>query len=153
MSERRRWETRAFSTALETYLAARGWTGVKYTEDYEGGALVLPTINTLIADNGVRDLELGRTTTSSKLFRRIIQVDIYAESEHRADAMSDDVMDFMDLTAVYITDLTNTIIGSLICNETQSIRTEKQPPVFAQPDVIHWRAITKARFEAHYPNG
>ena len=147
-------ERRAFKDALTTYLGNAGWTGITYTDGWEyDEAIKNPQVNVYFVQKKKQELEMGRVT-GAKTFPRLVQVDCYMETEARASAISDDVMDFMELSAITVNDpLTNSFEATMVCIDTDSIETVFQPPVMSNPRLLEWRAIVRGPFLAHYPSG
>jgi len=151
---RRNYEKRAFGNALITYLGTKGWSGLTYSEGYGNQhAIKPPQIAVTFPPSRKKELQLGRTSTSDAVFNRVIQVDAYMETEMRADAIIDDIMDFIDLTVVVINDPSSNFLGTLICQNTESIFGETLPPITNDPKIGRYRGVVKAQMEAHYPNG
>jgi hypothetical protein len=148
---RKTYEITAFRAALNTYLSARGWTGINYKERFPTESqIVVPTVAiTFTQPSRASALQLG--STGEKTFRRIIQVDCFMENNERAEGISDDIMDFMDLEAVLIVDkMSDATIGTLICFDTDSIYADVVPPDLEIEKVNRWRAIVRGNYEAHY---
>lgn len=149
-------ETRSFRSALETYLTSVGWSNPVpvFTEGWQEIDITNPLVNIYLIDRGKQELELGRTLTTHKLFDRIVQVDVFMESEDRVRAVCEDVMEFMDSSSLPIYDLaTNQLIGYMSCPDTSSIRAVFAPPDANDPQILRWRGIARGNFEAYYPNG
>lgn len=148
------YERRAFRTALEQYLIDAGWTGTNdlvYSEGFQSDdSITNPQVAISIVRPSRAALQLGN---GEKLFRRVFQVDCYMETEPRAMAITDNISDFMDLVPMNIVDQSSNILGSLICQDTESISSEILPPILGNPKVIRWRGIVRGTFEAFYPTG
>jgi hypothetical protein len=147
-------EVRAIRLALESYLSAAGWTGITYSEGYDNTATIKNNqINIIMMDSGPEELQIGRVDGGERLFNRIIQIDAYMKSEKQADAISDTIIDFIDLVPVAIIDSNSTALGSIICQDTDSIQSRNMPPILTNPTLLRWRNISRANYEAFYPNG
>lgn len=152
MAIRRRYEKRSFGTELTTYLQANGWN-VTYSEGWASdSAIAPPQIAVTFPPSTKKELQLGRVPGTDSLFRRIIQVDAYMESEIRADGIIDDIMDFIDVTPVNIVNESAAFLGTLICQDTETIYGETLPPITTDPKIGRWRGIVRAEVEVFYPN-
>lgn len=147
-------ERKAFREAMATYLGTAGWSGITYTDGWEYDETITnPQINVYFVTKKKQELEMGRTS-GAKTFPRSVQVDCYMETEARASAVSDDVMDFMELSAITVTDpITSAFEATMVCVDTDAIETVIQPPIQTNPRLLQWRAIVRGPFLAHYPNG
>ena len=148
---RKTYEITAFRSALSTYLSSHGWTGINYKERFPTDSqIVIPTVAiTFTQPSRSRALQLG--DTGEKLFRRLIQVDCFMENNERAEGISDDIMDFMDMIAVSIVNkMSDQPVGTLICYDTESIYADIVPPDLEITKVNRWRAIVRGTYEAHY---
>lgn len=151
---RRTYEKRSLGDALQTYLTSKGWTTITYADGYKSQATVKnPQVTITMPPSTIKELQLGRIEGGARMFSRRIQVDAYMESEPRADAIIDDIMDFIDLVPVSIVDPTATVLGTLICYNTESIYGETLPPATSLPTVLKWRGVVRAEMEALYPAG
>lgn len=155
MADKQQLERRAVHVALSAYLLAAGWAGANALTYREGWTsdqpIVPPTIAITLIKPNKRSLQMG--TQSEKLFFRTLQIDAYMESEQRAAAICDLVMDFMDLVPITVTDFDTSVIGTFICQNTDSIVSDIIPPILTNPKSIRWRGVIKGIYEAHYPNG
>jgi hypothetical protein len=149
---RRLYEKRSFGVALIDFLEDLGWMNLTYSDRNKSTAIKPPEIAVTMPPSSKRELQLGRQEGQDSVFKRIIQVDAYMESEERADAIIDDIMDFIDLTPVIITDPGNNDIGTFICQDSETIFGESLPPITTDPAIGRWRGIVRAQMEAHYPN-
>ena len=146
-------ERRSLRNELETYLGTAGWTGLTFTEGWDNdNTITNPQVNVYFVTKEKQELEMGRTTTA-RTFPRLVQIDCYMESESRASAIGDDVMEFMDLAAIPIKDFQSNFLGTMICVNTEQISAVTQPPIETNPALLHWRAIIRGPFLAHYING
>ena len=146
---RKYFERRSFRNELSTYLTSKGWTDVTYKEGFQGDTTIsIPTVAIHFLPGSNKAFQLG--STGERLFKRVIQVDAYMESEPRADSISDDIMDFIDYTPVSIIDNTSAVLGSLICQDSESIYGETLKPILTDPKLLRWRGVVRATLEAHY---
>jgi hypothetical protein len=145
------YERRSFRNALKTYLESKGWpTDLRYEEGFQtDAAITTPLVAIHFLPSEKRALQLAPMEENT--YRRTIQVDCYMESEPRAMAICDDIMDFMDLIAITILNENAVNLGTLICFDTESINSEILPPNLGNPKVIRWRGVIRGGFEAHYP--
>jgi hypothetical protein len=143
-------ERSALTLSLKTYLEARGWSLI-YREGFPDEELVVPTVAVHFMPTNKETLQLGNT--DEKLFKRVVQFDAYMENEGRAGAVCDDIMDFAELESVAIVDIVqdNAIVGSLTCQNNDSIYSETFAPNLTDVKVKRWRGIVRAIYEAHYP--
>lgn len=142
-------ERRCVRVALTTWLNARGWTTVDYAEGFQSSATIfVPLVAVHFLPGNVKPFQIGNTT--EKLYNRVVQVDCYMESEDRADGIMDDVMDFFDVTPIAIVDHNSTTLGSIICQDSESIYGEKLRPNLSEPKILWWRSIIRCTMEAHY---
>lgn len=145
-----RYEQRSFLLALEVYLGTKGWTGITYTDGFQGdNTITNPQITVTFPPSGIKELELGRV--GGKLFARRILVNAYMENEPRAQTIVDDIMDFMDEACVDIIDPAGDNKGTLICSDSEKIRAEVFPPIMGTPKLLRWRAAAQGPFDAFYP--
>jgi hypothetical protein len=148
---RKRYEITAFRTALSTYLVARGWTGITYRERFPTEAQVVVPMVAITFTQPSRKTALQIGGSTEQLYRRVVQVDCFMENGERAEDISDDIMDFMDLEAITISDkMTNQNVGTLICYDTETIFADVVPPDLEIEKVNRWRAIVRGNYEAHY---
>ena len=142
-------ERSALTSALKTYLEAKGWS-VTYREGFPNTDLTVPTVGVHFMPTSKETLQLG--DTDEKLFKRVVQFDAYMENEGRASSICDDIMDFAELESVVITDIVNNlVVGSLTCQDNDSIYSETFAPNLTDVTVKKWRGIVRATYEAHYP--
>lgn len=146
-------ETRTIRNGLYSYLPSIGWT-VAFSEGWAEMDIEKPLVNVYIIDGGKQNLELGRTTTTHKLFNRLVQVDVFMESEDRVRAVCEDVMEYLDAASLQVNDiLTTSGIGYISFPETDSITSIFFPPIVNDPEILRWRGSVRGKFEAWYPNG
>ena len=150
MAAKTYYERRSFRTALKTYLESQGWpTDITYREGFQSDATIeVPTVAVHFLPYRKHTLQMA--PVGENTYRRIIQVDAYMESEPRAMALADDVMDFMDLIPINIVNESSASLGTLICYDTDTISSETMPPILTNPKVDRWRSVTRGTFEAHY---
>lgn len=148
-------ETRSFRNALKTFLESASWSDLTFSEGWSELDVTNPLVNIYIGEEGKTELEMGRTTTH-KLFMRFAQVDVYMESEDRVRTICEDISDFMDTSSIEIRDITSAsgyLIGYMTCYNTEGIQSDLIPPIINDPEIIRWRGIVRAPYEAYYPNG
>jgi hypothetical protein len=147
-------ERRSFRLALEHFLTDHGWVGSNaptYAEGFQSDdAITTPLVAITLVRPTNMALQLGN---GEKLFRRIFQVDCYMETEPRAMAITDDICEFMDVVPMNINDNQSNILGTLICQDTESIYSEILPPILNSPKVIRWRGVARGTYDAFYPTG
>lgn len=142
-------ERRSLRNALATYLAARQWN-VEYREGYKPEDVIeIPTVSIYFLPNAFNELEMGRGDNKRNFVRRV-QIDCYMEDENRADAITDDIMDFIDEENITVTEVgTGAELGYMF-SDTESIITETIPPIFSEPKVTRWRGVIRATYEVFY---
>jgi hypothetical protein len=154
--DKQRLERRAVLIAIQSYLESAGYTGpnaITYREGFRSDQpIVPPTVSVTFISPAKTALQMGGSGHDS-VYKRTVQVDAYMESEQRASSVCDLVMDFMDLVPIGILDGTGSGVGSLICQDTESIISELLPPILTNPKSIRWRGVIKGVYEAYYPNG
>lgn len=154
MAAKTYFERRSLRNALEQYLVAAGWAGTNaptYGEGFQSDETIGTPLVAITIVRPVRvSLQLGN---GEKMFNRTIQIDCYMETEPRAMAITDDISDFMDVIPINIVDNASVVLGSLICQDTESIYSEILPPILNNPKVIRWRGIVRGTYEAFYPIG
>lgn len=146
---KKNFEIRAFRNQLDDYLGSLGWLGIDYREGFKSDAVINPpTVSIRFLPSNQKSLQLGGKS-GEKLIRRVVQIDCYMETEDRADAITDDIMDFIELNTILVKDKDEVLLGTLICTDTQSIYAETIPPLLTNPKVIRWRGIVRATMETH----
>lgn len=150
MAAKTYYERRSFRNALKFYLESKGWpTSLRYEEGFQTDEVItVPLISIHFLPSEKRALQLAPADAGT--YQRTIQVDCYMESEPRAMAVIDDIMDFMDLIAITILNESSVNLGTLICFDTDSVYSEVLPPNLGNPKVIRWRGVIRGIFEAHY---
>jgi hypothetical protein len=147
---RKQFELRAFRNALDDYLGGIGWTGLEFREGFKSEkTITVPTVAVRFLPSNKQEMQIGGRG-SEDLNRRIVQIDCYMESEDRAEAITDDCMDFIDLETVLIKDPTDQTLGTLICRDTNSIYSEVLAPLLPDPILKRWRGVIRATLESHY---
>jgi len=146
MGRKQYYEKRSISTALQTYLATQSWTGLTFKEGWKDEEIQIGDVAIQILPSSPVLTDMGQHAST---YTYTVQVEAYLESEPRAEAFEDAVMEFMDLASISIVDKNSTVLGSIIC-DTDSIRADTLPPVFTTPKVLWWRAVIRGKFEAHY---
>jgi hypothetical protein len=142
-------ERRSFGLALVDYLEDRGWN-VTYSERDDTTVKAPQIAVQFVNPSGPKTLQLGGRINGEKYFIRNVQVDAYMENEGRADQIIDDIMDFIDLTAVEIKSPDSQTLGSFICWDSDRIYGDTLPPATSDPRNLGWRGIVRAPMEAHY---
>ena len=150
MAAKEYYERRSFRTTLKTYLESKGWpTTMRYEEGFQTDETIsVPLVAVHFLPTRSAPVQLGNTT--EKAYVRIIQVDCYMESEPRAQAINDNIMDFMDEVPIIILNESAAILGSLICQDTASINSEVLTPNLGNPKVTRWRGVSRGTYEAFY---
>jgi len=147
---RKQYELRAFRNALNDYLGGLGWTELEFREGFKSEKTIqVPSVAIHFLPSNKEELQIGGRG-SEDLNRRLIQIDCYMETEDRAEAITDDCMDFIDLEAVLIKDPSDNTLGTLICKDTSSIYSETLPPLLTDPKLKRWRGVVRATLESHY---
>lgn len=147
-------ETIAIAAGITTYLSSHGYTGIEINSAFIADEQIAPPLISLYyLPNGPEPFQMGNTT--EKLYKRVLQIDLYMESRQKVTALVDLLMDYLDTFAVYLTDpmQNNAVVGSLTCQDTDSIYGQIVTPTVERPRVARWRGILRATLEAHYPNG
>lgn len=150
MSGKTYFERRSVHNALATYLTNAGWLNINFREGFMSEETIkIPTVTIEIVRPVKGSLEMGQS--GNKVFKRPIQFDCYMESEARAMNITDDIMDFVELTPVQILNNESTNLGSLICYDNESISSDVLSPRLVDPKLLRWRGIVKSTWEAFYP--
>lgn len=147
-------ETIALAADIATYLASHGYTGIEINSAFITDEQIKPPIISLYyLPNGPEPFQMGNTT--EKLYKRVLQIDLYMENRQRTTALVDLFMDYLDTTAIYLTDpmQNDAVVGSLTCQDTDSIYGQVVTPTVEKAKVVRWRGIVRGTLEAHYPNG
>jgi hypothetical protein len=142
-------ERRSLAKSLLTYLQGRGWNLTGILEGFQSQETVIaPTVSVYFLPSAFEELEIGRTKAT---FTRRVQIDAYMENEDRADAIGDDIMEFMDEVPIVVEDAnTQEDLANMICYDTSSISSDTLPPILKEPRVKHWRNVSRATYETHY---
>lgn len=144
------YEIRAFRNALDDYLGGLGWMGIEYREQFKSEKVItVPTVSVRYLPSTKLPLQIGGKANED-LIRRVVQVDCYMESEDRANAITDDIMDFIEFESVIVIDPQDNTLGTLICNDTDSIYADVIPPLLTDPKIKRWRGVVRATLESHY---
>lgn len=147
---RTRYEQRSALLALEAYLTTAGWSGITYRDGYQpDNTITNPQVVVTIPPKTIKELQLGRG--GDKLFAVRILVNAYMENEPRAQAIIDDIMDFMDTECIDIIDPDNDTLGYLQVPNSENILGEVLPPIMNVPKLLRWRATVRGDYEAFYP--
>lgn len=147
MAAKIRFERRSLASALLTYLQTNGWNISEIQEQFiKDVPLEIPAVGVHFTPSRVKELQLGREAPT---YIRPVQIDVYMESEQRAEAITDDIGDFMDLISVEVKDKdTNTIAWMM--SDSESIVLDTPPLVATSPALVRWRGIAKCVYETHY---
>lgn len=146
---RKYFERRSLRNELSTYLTGLGWSDVTYREGFQNEETVsIPSVAVHFLPGNNKAFQIG--DTGERLFKRVVQIDCYMETEHRADAIADDIMDFFDLESVDIINNVSANLGALVCQDTESIYSDTMRPIMENPKLLRWRSIVRATLEAHY---
>jgi hypothetical protein len=141
-------ERRSLANTLLPYLQTRGWNLTEIREGWQNpDAITLPTVSIYFLPTRFEERQLGR---DKKAFARRVQIDCYMESENRADAIVDDIMDFIDEITISVTDSNNNSTATMACYNTESIVGDVVPPVLTDPELLRWRGVIKATYETDY---
>lgn len=153
-SNRVAYEQRSVLLALEPYLTSGGWSGITYTDGYQSdNTITNPQVSVTFLPSSPRELQMGRVTGEDRLFNRRVQVNAYMESEKRAQAVVDDIMDFMDLITVNIVDPSGNTNGYMLVPHSENIFGDVLPPLLNTPKLLRWRGVARGEYESFYPNG
>jgi hypothetical protein len=147
-------EIKALIDVLKTHLQTTGWGTIEFQDGFSVNQDIQPPfIAVHFLPNGPKPMQLG--DTKEKYYERVTQIDCYMETKGRASSIIDDLMDYIDIMVVPIADPLNgnAIVGSITCQNTDSIYGEIAPPNLGNPKVMRWRAIVRATLDAHYPTG
>jgi hypothetical protein len=140
-------ERRSLATALLTYLQTEGYNITEIREGYESIEEIKPPLVVVtFMPSRFRELQMGR---DKPMYLRRVQIDCYMESESRAEAITDDIGDFVDEDVITV--VTN--IGSTkayMRSITDTIELETVPPREIDPLWKHWRGIVRASYEVLY---
>jgi hypothetical protein len=71
------------------------------------------------------------------------------ESEPRADAISEEIAEFLEMEAVAIKDQNSVELGLLV-SDSNSISWQTVPPILGKPKIIRWRATIRVTYQAYY---
>lgn len=145
-----RFESRALSSALLTYLQGKGWNVSKVEEAFITDVpLTVPAVSVTFIQSREHEREMGRT---HKAFKRPVQVDVYMESKSRAQEITDDIGDFMDEQTISVVDPTNTseLLAYMTCFDTESIVLDTLAPAATAPALVRWRGVAKCVYDVDY---
>jgi hypothetical protein len=147
-------EIEGIATAINAHLPTLGLPTIKINAGFIiDDPIVPPLLSLYFLPNGPEPFQLGNT--SEKLYKRVLQIDMYMESRTKANTLIDVLMDFLDTMVVLIKDplQNDLIIGSVTCQNTDSIYGQIVTPNIEKAKVIKWRGIIRGTLDAHYPNG
>jgi hypothetical protein len=150
---RTRYEQRSILDALETYLSAAGFSDITYTDGYQPETPITPPqVTVTLPPSSPVELQLGRVRGQESLYARSVVVNAYMETEGRASAVIDAVMDFFEFECVVIKDHLDAELGTIQCNRVRNIVGEVFPPMMMNPQNLRWRGAVTAPMESYYPN-
>jgi hypothetical protein len=147
-------EIAKIASAITTFLSSNGFNNVEVNSGFIVDEQIIPPMLSLYyLPNGPEPFQLGNTT--EKLYKRVLQVDLYMDTRQKVTTLVDLLMDFFDTMAIYIEDpmQNNAFVGSVTCQNSDSIYGQVVTPNFEKPKVIRWRGIVRVTIEAHYPSG
>lgn len=153
-ASRQELELAALSSAFSTHLSSTGWGTIPFNDGFEVDEQLRPPLIAIqFLPSGPEPFQMGDTV--EKYYRRVMQLDVYMTTKARVSALNDELMDYIDLMAVSIADpmVGNTVVGSITCQNTDSIYSEIAPPNLENPKVRRWRGIVRATLDMHYPTG
>jgi len=148
-------ERRSLRNQLKTYLESMGWIDLNWAEGFASmsiESIVPPYASIIVDDFGTEELEMGRDPSVNKTFTRRAQIDVYMEDENRANSITDDISDFLDLEPIIIRDNNNNILGSMV-SETSTIIADLNLPSMDDPENIRWSGTVACSYSVYYPNG
>jgi hypothetical protein len=146
-------ELAEIAAAISTLLSNNGLGAIPTHSGFAVGEQIIPPLISLyFLPNGPKPFQMGDTT--EKYFNRVIQFDIYMESDEKVSLIIDILMDYLDTMALYINDpmQNNAVVGSITCQNSDSIYGQIVTPNYEKPKVIRWRGIVRATLDIHYPN-
>lgn len=142
-----RFERRSFAVALLAYLQARGWDVTRVEEQFTKDVpLEIPSVGVHFTPSRIRELQMGR---EAPMYMRPVQVDVYMESEARAEAITDDIGDFMDLEGIEVLDKDSNLIAYMQ-SDSESIILDTPPLIATSPALVRWRGIAKCIYQVNY---
>jgi hypothetical protein len=143
-----KFERRSMAAALLTYLQARSWNVTEIKEGFQHEEpVVAPTVSVHFLPSRFQELQMGR---DKKSFARRVQIDCYMEQESRAEAIVDDIMDFVDDVPIPVVNENSQQVAMMICYNTESIEGDVLNPVYNRPEILRWRGVISATYECHY---
>ncbi len=142
-------ERHSLAVGLQTYLVSGGWTDItKVEEGFQTGTEVyVPMVSVYFRPSNGKEPEMGRSSLS---WTRQIQIDCYMESEKRAMAIVDDIVDYLDLETITITKPDASVLGIMFVPDSEAMITNTLPPLYTDPSIKRWRGIVQAPLEVHY---
>lgn len=148
------WERRAVRVTLESQLQSSGWDNIAYKEgwgDPENVDVIEPPQMTIdVIPVSRLELELGRVTTT-QVYPRSVQIDIYMEREERVRTLEEEIFDIFDTTVFQIKDAADVIVGYILSSSSEDIQIATFPPIIT-PEIMRWRGVVQSLMLAHYPN-
>lgn len=147
------YEQRSIMNALETYLTSKGWSGITYTDNSGEETIANPQISVKVQTGSPTALQLGKSAGQDLLYRRTLNINAYMETEPRANAIVDTIIEFIEFMCPDIVDPVGTVHGYVRCVDDERILGQVFPPIMNDPKLIRYRAAVNAPIEAFYPNG
>ena len=143
-------ERNSLARALNTYLTSLGYNNLTITEGWRNNDVINPPhVNVYFLPSRYLELQMGRTNERS--FVRRVQIDVYMTTEDKADAITEDIAEYLDNMTINVSRPDNSLTGGLLlCPDSETITMETLPPVMVDPKVKRWRGVVQATLEAHY---
>lgn len=150
---RTRYEQRSVLNEIQAFLTARGYTGITYTDGYQPeNPIAPPQVTVTFPPSSPSPLQLGRVRGEESYYTRTVVVNAYMENEGRAQTIIDDIMDFWEFECVEIKDHNNNPLGTVQCDDIQSIVGQVFPPIMGATQSQRWRGAVTAPVKSFYPN-
>jgi hypothetical protein len=145
------YELHSLQESLKTSLTTIGWNltdvrgGYQSQQDIAAGVVGVFYLPTRYIET-----QLGRSTSTGQSFERRVQFDAYMETEARASAIADDIMDYVDEFFIVVHKPDATPIANLYCANSETIESDVLTPRFSDVEVKNWRAVITATLRADY---
>lgn len=150
---RTRYEQRSTLNALNTFLTARGYSGITFTDGYQPETVIAPPhVSVHFPPSGPATLQLGRVQGENSFYQRTVVVNAYMENEGRAQGIVDDIIDFWEFECVEIKDHNNVSLGTVQCNNVDAIIGQVFAPIMGNTQNLRWRGSVTAPVDSYYPN-
>jgi hypothetical protein len=141
-------ERRSVRSELSTYLTNLGWTDLNFEEGFlHDEAIKVPCVAVHFLPSNFKALQMGRG--DNNYITRIVQLDCYMESEPRADAISEVIADFLEMTPIPIKDQNNVELG-ILNSDSETITWQTVAPNMTNAKIIRWRSIIRVTYHAYY---